>query len=290
MECRSVMIGGIYNVENDSYFKNQDTRGHYYLVVGQYTKSNIGMVQCICITSMYGKEITTELPIVFRGKISYLVPYNIFAFPARDFDNMSYVGGLFTSTDDTATLSEFIELIYNINLDCVVYSFQNKNFHKDVEKAYNRYIDAFYEKNKDLREYRFDKFIKDGIIESEDKTYEKVYYGGVKVNTAPNVFIRIIDNEPNNITSIKPKELPIEHSRYPEKLSDDDLVDYYNRLLSMTASEFSRRYSIPSFNSSKKEKSVTNKIFYNNRHRAKTELVKRGLLNNNPVENNVITV
>ena len=287
------MIGGIYNVENDSYFKNQDTRGHYYLVVGQYTKSNIGMVQCICITSMYGKEITTELPIVFRGKISYLVPYNIFAFPARDFDNMSYVGGLFTSTYDTSTLNEFIELIYSINLDCVVYSFQNKSFHKDVEKAYNRYVDAFYEKNKDLREYRFDKFIKDGITESEDRTYEKVHYGGNKITTnelSDKIVIRAIDEKNSNITNINnvKKNLPVMEQKF-EELSDNDLMDYYNGLLQMTASEFSRKYSIPSFDNNRREKSIINKIFYNNRHKAKTELVKRGLINKNPIDN-VISV
>ena len=281
MECRSVMIGGIYNIENDSYFKNSDTRGHYYLVVGQYTKSNIGMVQCICITSMYGKDITTELPIVFRGKISYLVPYNIFAFPARDFDNMSYAGGLFASTDDASTISEFIELIYDINRDCVVYSFQNKEFHKKVEEKYNRYIDAFYAKNKDLREFRFDKFIRNGIVESEDKKYEKVYYGGVEPIEGK-VIIKLVDNtvkktgERNIRKNISEPDL--------NTIDDEELTQYYHSLLQTNASEFVKKYSISNQSDNRKEKSILTRIFYNNRHKAKTELMRRGLINKNPTD------
>ena len=289
MECRSVMIGGIYNIENDSPFKNQTDSRHYYLVVGQYTKSNIGMVQCICITSMYGKEITTELPIVFRGKISYLVPYNIYAFPARDFDNMSYAGGLFASTDDSSSLEEFIELIYDINRDCVVYSFQNKEFHKSVEERYNKYIDTFYSKNKNLREYRFDKFIKNGVVESEDKKFEKIYYGGKQTTINDKILIKVVKNTSmNEINEIDNKKKDIIEKPDFSKIGDEELVTYYDSLLNTTAGDFSRKYSLPSFpsssNNGRTEKSLLSRVFYNNRHKAKTELVRRGLINKNPAD------
>ena len=299
MECRSVIVGGIYNINNDSVFKNatESSHGHYYLVLGQYTDSNIGLVQCVCITSMYEKQITTEVPIVFRGRISYIAPYNIFSFPTREFDNVSYSGGLMSSVND-GLVNEFIELIYDINKDCVLYRFMDEDFHKNVEKRYNAYMDSFYKNHKDLREYRFDKHVRNGLVEDVNKHFEKTYYGGRKAIERPSVEIKIVDKSENaklsNSEKLK-KSVPTEPDF--STINDTELISYYNGLMGMTASEFAKRHFIPSFSNKtrktemdkKKEKDALNRMFYNNRHRAKNELTKRGLLTKKfPV--NVITV
>ena len=72
------------------------------------------------------------------------------------------------------------------------------------------------------------------------------------------------------------------------KIGDEELVTYYDSLLNTTAGDFSRKYSLPSFpsssNNGRTEKSLLSRVFYNNRHKAKTELVRRGLINKNPAD------
>lgn len=287
MECHTIALGGIYQIENDSVYKNTESRGHYYLVIGMYGKSTGGMVQCMCITSMFGREVMVEVPIAFRGRVSYITPYNILSFPSRNFDDFSYAGGLISSN---ITLYEFIELLHDIHKDSIVYSFRNMEFHTKVAKKYNSYMDSFYEAHKDMREFRFDKYHTDGLREPADKTFEKVYYCGEEPirHGDTNIKIQLVDSNEKlveftpNSNSMR-KGLPVEPDF--NSMSDQDLYTYYSGLLTITASDYSNMYSIPNLDISdkfgkKREKNVLTRMFYNSRHKAKSELMKRGIINN----------
>ena len=141
---------GLIFLLNDKCSSSKDSK-HNYLILGiNEDHNNVGLVQCMSITSMHNKEITTEVPIVLsNGMVSYIVPYNIHSYSMDELDLHEYKGCI-TNTPYISKY-EFMQLIIDLYADTLDFGLTN---HRDIMRRYRKYCDSFWKNNEGITEFR----------------------------------------------------------------------------------------------------------------------------------------
>ena len=91
---------------------------HFYLVISTGSEACLQDIQCMSISSMQGKNITYELPVIVQDTVSYVLPYNIVSF-RKDDVKMEYYRGLLIGDKAVAETSEFLQLCRDIYMDAL---------------------------------------------------------------------------------------------------------------------------------------------------------------------------
>lgn len=143
---RKICKGMIFNCEDR--VSTKDSR-HNYLVLNNYSLDNpVARVQCVTITSMANKTVSTEIPIeLCNGAVSYVVPYNIYSMFPSDFDPEAFKG--IVTDDSILTANDFFKLI----LDLYRYSITGVD-DSCVINRYNDYCLNFWKSHQDTPEYK----------------------------------------------------------------------------------------------------------------------------------------
>lgn len=280
----------LYDHENEGYT-------HRYVIVGVNKKKDVGFVQCMSITSMYNKQVTTEVPVVINNVVGYIAPYNIHSFKENNFRNENFSGVL-----TEGLVPEFIELLLDIYKDVNLYGFKNKEFHEDVKRRYNAYIDDFLKENENIKEYRMGK--DEALKNDSDAVFKKIWYNNEipdetnetkedtkkpEVHDSDNI-ISISDTEntdtASSVPSVVDKEVIINNKQLEDliktevdklavskpnslthnckKLSDIGLVSYYYYFCGMKAADYKKIFKVDK-----------TQAFYNRKHALKREILLR---------------
>ena len=131
---------------------NQDKNGpssHPYLILSipQSPFHAQEFVQCMSLTSMNGKEVTTELPVYFEGRISYVAPYAIHSFNFNDFPSSGITGfgaPRFMSWNEFKTMLSKLYYYYLIG----------DEYNEAAATLRSEYRTQFYEQYPNAEEYR----------------------------------------------------------------------------------------------------------------------------------------
>lgn len=149
MEVMNCDKGMIFLCE-DKCSKMNPLIKHDYLIisVNEDTKSSLGYIQAMGITSMSNKDVYMEVPIVMcNDYVSYVVPYNLHSFTASDIRRNNYRGCILNSP--IISKNDFINLLMDIYLDSL-----GLVDHEKTVELYNRYCTKFWSYYKGVQEYR----------------------------------------------------------------------------------------------------------------------------------------
>ena len=91
---------------------------HFYLVISTGSEACLQDIQCMSISSMSGKSLTYELPIIIQDTVSYVLPYNIASFRKEDI-KMEFYRGLLVGNRDVMETSDFLQLCRDIYTDAL---------------------------------------------------------------------------------------------------------------------------------------------------------------------------
>jgi hypothetical protein len=237
MDVAAAGKGSIYNIKDLQGIT--DKSRHNYLVIGGNESSILGSYQTMNITSMYGHAVTYEVPVMFKNRVGYIVPYNIYSYKKYTWnEDASYQGSL------TGDIEGFISLLINVYTDVTINNFSDRKFHAKVELQYNEYVKKFYSQHKGAQEYRY---TKDASSE-ESPLYKPVLYGGKPLLDIPENVVRFIVNKTK-----------------PDEMSDADVVACYKTLKNIHQSEFNT--IVPGIQSKQ--------YFYNRRREFKQAIINR---------------
>lgn len=142
--------GNIVSLERDATL-SENIRNHNQFVIGMDDSlSGWNYIQTIALTSMFNREVKVEIPVMFRGTVSYLLPQNIISIDINDFNNFSTVTG-FIRDEVGMTTTEIIRLI--LDMHTIIHDRSNPR-REEVLMKYHEYCEWFYQMNKDKNEYR----------------------------------------------------------------------------------------------------------------------------------------
>lgn len=166
---------------------NQDKNGpssHPYLILSipQPPFHAQEFIQCMSLTSMNGKEVTTELPVYFEGRISYVAPYGIHSFNFNDFPSSGITGfgaPKFMSWNEFKSMLSKLYYFYLIG----------DEYNEAAEKLRLEYRTKFYEQYPNAEEYR----------EIKKNTFTPVSKAQAGTQSDPN-FKKPIINKPTNMS------------------------------------------------------------------------------------------
>jgi hypothetical protein len=242
MDISVAGVGSLWNIP-DLQAVNEGNR-HNYLVIGGYENNTLGGYQTMNVTSMENHEVTCEVPVMFKGYVGYIIPYNIYSFKKYTFlgKDVSPQGHL------SGNIEEFIELLRDIYTDVTLNACTDKKFHANVEQRYNNYVKRFYNQHKDAEEFRYIKMKNNGTLGNRDTAYKPVLYGGKKLVDVPEKVIKFIVNRTS-----------------PNEINDEDLVLCYKSLSNIHQSEF--RLLVPEIKSSQ--------YFYNRKREFRQAIFNR---------------
>ena len=169
METSNCDVYQVFMCDDKCTSQSHDTR-HNYLIIGvEGPEKGLGLVQAMSITSMQDKEVKIEVPVkLSNNMVSYILPYNIHSFKPKDFSIRDYNGSL----RDTSycTRKDFVDLLMRLYIDSLGV---NAEYHDKVMEDYHNYCIAFWENNKDCKEYRDERiYYKDNIVSTQSITIE----------------------------------------------------------------------------------------------------------------------
>lgn len=165
METCNCDLYQIFMCDDKCSSQSYDTRHNYLIIsVDDPEEKGLGLVQAMSITSMQDKEVKLEVPIKLSNNlISYILPYNIHSFKAKDFSNRDYKGVIKDSS--YCTREQFIQLL----LKLYMYSLGIGGIDKEaVMKEYHDYCDEFWKNNKESKEFREEKSMMKDSTQTDD--------------------------------------------------------------------------------------------------------------------------
>lgn len=159
MKISKIVPGMVFSCEDNRrpyekvYIKGHPME-HLYVVLncneGAYPF--LGYYQCMVITSMKNKDISTEIPIKFNNKISYIVPYSIHSLPEEAFLDRKFKGFLNPGVMATDEFLQFLLGIYHC-FSTYKLGHINKTYYEKTMEKINNYKTEFSEIY-DIKEYR----------------------------------------------------------------------------------------------------------------------------------------
>ena len=194
---------------------NQDKNGpssHPYLILSipQSPFHAQEFVQCMSLTSMNGKEVTTELPVYFEGRISYVAPYAIHSFNFNDFPSSGITG---FGAPRFMSWNEFKSMLSKL----YYYYLVGDEYNEAAEKLRSEYRNRFYEQYPNAEEYREIKknnFIP--VSKTQAGTQSDPNFKKPIINKPTNMGISksVVDNGGKNKDEVaKMEETPLRHAQ-----------------------------------------------------------------------------
>ena len=153
MLTEKITPGMVFALYDHSKLADSNIAGsHKYLVFGIDNLSPHAMYQCFCITSMYRRRVTYELPIVLQGTVGYVVPSNIHSFSRKELEQGTFIGQLQDTRD--IYVHDFLDLCHDMNKAVVCSFLKYDKYYKIIER-FDRYCRNFFRNYKDVPEYRY---------------------------------------------------------------------------------------------------------------------------------------
>ena len=143
----------IFAVQDHSKLQESNKLGsHKYMVFGIDNMSPHAMYQCFCITSMNGRRVTYELPVVVQGMVGYLVPSNIHSFTKNELEQGSFIGQIQDTRD--IYLHDFLDLCHDMHKAVVCKYLKYDTYYKIIYR-FDKYCKNFFKNYKNVPEYRY---------------------------------------------------------------------------------------------------------------------------------------